>query len=281
MCPSPEILSFNHMENYDLYFETNRSLWNQKTPVHVASEFYDMPAFLSGKTSLNQIELSELGDVSGKSMLHLQCHFGQDSLSWARMGAHVTGIDISDEAIAQAQKLNEQLGLDACFVRSNLYDLKENLQGQFDIVFTSYGTIGWLPDLDKWADIIDHFLKPGGTFYIAEFHPVLWMFDDSFSKIEYAYHNTYEPIVTEMTGTYADREAPITHTEYGWNHGLGEVVTALTSRGIYPEFLHEFPYSPYNCFANLAQGPDGNWRIKGMEEKLPMVYSIKATKQVR
>ena len=269
------------MENYDVYFETNRSLWNKKTPVHVASEFYNMPAFLAGQTSLNQIELSELGDVAGKSILHLQCHFGQDSLSWARMGAHVTGIDISDEAIAEAQKLNEQLGLNAKFVRSNLYDLKENLQGQFDIVFTSYGTIGWLPDLDKWADIIDHFLKPGGTFYIAEFHPVLWMYNDSFTKIEYAYHNTYEPIVTETTGTYADRDAAISQKEYGWNHGLGEVVTALTRRGICPEFLHEFPYSPYNCFANMVQGPDGNWRIKGLEDKLPMIYSIKATKRDR
>lgn len=271
------------MEDFELYFETNRSLWNQKTPVHLGSDFYNMPAFMAGNTSLNEIELSELGNVSGKSMLHLQCHFGQDSLSWARLGADVTGIDISDEAIKQAGELALQLNLQAKakFVRANLYDLKEHLQGQFDIVFTSYGTIGWLPDLDKWADIIDHFLKPGGTFYIAEFHPVLWMFDDSFENIIYPYHNTHQPIITETEGTYADKEAPIKHKEYGWNHGLGEVVTALTSRGIYPEFLHEFPYSPYNCFSNMVQGPDGNWRIKGFEDKLPMVYSIKATKMDR
>ncbi|MBC5992670.1 class I SAM-dependent methyltransferase [Pontibacter cellulosilyticus] len=267
------------MENDTLYFEANRSLWNQKTPVHLRSEFYNMPAFMAGKTSLNQIELAEVGPVNGKSMLHLQCHFGQDSLSWARMGAKVTGIDISDEAIKQARELNSQLSLDATFVRSNLYDLKENLEGQFDIVFTSYGTIGWLPDLDKWADIIDHFLKPGGTFYIAEFHPVLWMFDDNFSEIVYPYHNTHEPIITETEGTYADREAPIKQKEYGWNHGLGEVITALISRGIYPEFLHEFSYSPYNCFSGMVQGEDGYWRIKGLENKLPMVYSIKAIKR--
>ncbi|WP_299824003.1 class I SAM-dependent methyltransferase [uncultured Pontibacter sp.] len=267
------------MEDYDLYFETNRNLWNQKTPVHLASEFYNMQAFMAGQTSLNQIELAELGDVAGKSMLHLQCHFGQDTLSWARLGADATGIDIADEAIKQARALNEQLNLKAKFVRSNLYDLKENLQGQFDIVFTSYGTIGWLPDLNKWADIINHFLKPGGTFYIAEFHPVLWMFDDNFEKIVYPYLNNHKPIVTETTGTYAERDAAITHKEYGWNHGLGEVVTALTSRGILPEFLHEYPYSPYNCFANMVQGEDGYWRIKGFENMLPMVYSIKATKQ--
>ncbi|MEJ8801628.1 class I SAM-dependent methyltransferase [Pontibacter sp. H249] len=267
------------MENYEAYFEANRSLWNQKTPVHLSSDFYNMPAFLAGQSSLNRIELSELGGVAGKSMLHLQCHFGQDSLSWARLGAKVTGIDISDEAIEQAKALNAQLNLDATFVRSNLYNLKENLQGQFDVVFTSYGTIGWLPDLEKWAAIIDHFLKPGGTFYIAEFHPVLWMFDDNFGKIIYPYHNTHEPIITETEGTYADKNAPIKHIEYGWNHGLGEVVTALTSRGIYLEFLHEFPYSPYNCFANMVQGEDGFWRIRGYENMLPMVYSIKARKK--
>ncbi len=269
------------MKDYSKYFETNRNLWNKKTPVHLTSAFYNMPAFMAGHTSLNQIELSELGDVAGKSMLHLQCHFGQDTLSWARSGAKATGIDISDEAIKKAKELNTELGLQAEFVRSNLYDLKENLDGQFDIVFTSYGTIGWLPDLDKWADVIDHFLKPGGTFYIAEFHPVLWMFDDNFKEIIYPYHNTHEPIFTESSGTYADREAQITTTEYGWNHGLGEVITALSSRGINLEFLHEFPYSPYNCFPNMVQGSDGFWRIKGYEDKLPMIYSIKATKTIK
>ncbi len=265
-------------EDLSLYFESNRNLWNQKTPVHLSSEFYNMEAFLAGKTSLNTIELNEVGDVAGKSILHLQCHFGQDSLSWARMGAKVTGIDLSDEGIKQAKQLNEKLGLDATFVRSNIYDLKENLQGQFDIVFTSYGTIGWLPDLDKWAAIIAHFLKPEGTFYIVEFHPVIWMFDEKFEKIEYEYLNSNTPIVTESIGTYADREAPIKHVEYGWNHGLGEVITALTTAGLKIEFLHEFPYSPYNCFANMVQGEDSNWRIKGLENKIPMLYSIKATK---
>ncbi|WP_242929086.1 class I SAM-dependent methyltransferase [Pontibacter vulgaris] len=263
-------------ENYNLYFEANRSLWNKKTPVHIDSAFYNMPAFLSGKTSLNAIELEEVGDVSGKTLLHLQCHFGQDSLSWARMGAKVTGVDISDEAVNQARQLNTQLGLDASFVRANIYDLKENLQGQFDVIFTSYGTIGWLPDLTKWADIIAQFLKPGGTFYIVDFHPVLWMFDEEFTHIKYSYHNTQEPIVSESTGTYADRDAPIKQVEYGWNHGLGEIISALTAAGLSIEFLHEYPYSPYNCFANTVQGKDGYWRIKNLENKIPMLYSIRA-----
>lgn len=266
------------MEQDEQYFEANRQLWNLKTPVHLASDFYNMPAFMAGQTSLNPIELAELGDVNGKSMLHLQCHFGQDSLSWARLGAKVTGIDLSDNAIQEAEQLNSKLGLDATFVSSNVYDLKAHLSGQFDVVFTSYGTIGWLPDLSKWADIVQHFLKPGGTFYMVDFHPVLWMFDDTFGRIVYPYFNTNTPIVTESVGTYADREAPISHTEYGWNHGLGEIISALSAHGLRLEFLHEFSHSPYNCFANMVQGSDGNWRIKGYEDILPMLYSIKATK---
>ena len=266
------------MEDYKHYFETNRQLWNQRTPLHRQSEFYSVPAFLEGKTSLNSIELEELGDVQGKSLLHLQCHFGQDTLSWARLGANATGIDLSDASIEEARKLNQQLGLDAKFVQSNVYDLKENLQGQFDVVFTSYGTIGWLPDLEKWAEIIFHFLKPGGTFYMVEFHPVVWMFDDDFQNIVYPYHNTIEPIVTETAHTYTDGGAHKQQKEYGWNHALSEVISSLTAKGLQLHFLHEFPYSPYNCFSHMVQGEDGYWRIEHMQNKIPLLYSLKATK---
>ena len=130
-----------------------------------------MESFKKGKSSLNFIELDGLGDVSGKTLLHLQCHFGMDSLSWSRLGAKVTGIDLSNTAIEKARELNTELGLDAEFICSNVYDLKEMLDKKYDIVFTSYGTIGWLPDLGKWGDIISHFLNPGGIFYIADVHP--------------------------------------------------------------------------------------------------------------
>ena len=260
------------------YFEENRKAWNLRTTVHKDSTFYDVAGFKAGNTSLNRIELEELGPVTGKRLLHLQCHFGMDTLSWARLGADATGIDISDEAIKEAEALKEELGLNARFVRSNVYDLKENLQGQFDIVFTSYGVVGWLPDLNKWAEIIAHFLKPGGTFYLAEFHPVVWMFDNDFKEIRYAYHNTPEPIVEESTGTYADRSAPIRYKEYSWNHSLSEVVTALLDHGLRLDHLHEFPYSPYNCFSHTVQGPDGFWRIQHLQDLIPIVYTIKATK---
>ena len=190
------------------WFEANKHLWNAKVPVHLDSSFYDMAAFRAGQSSLQAIEVEGLGDVSDKSMLRLQCHFGQDSLSWARAGATVTGIDLSDQAIKTARGLAAELAIDATFVCANLYDLKDQISGQFDIVFTSYGTIGWLPDLTRWGEIIAHFLKPGGTFFIAEFHPYLWMLDEQFDQVQYSYFNV-APIEEITQGTYTDREAAI------------------------------------------------------------------------
>ena len=260
------------------YFQANKELWNQRTTVHLDSAFYNLEGFKKGETVLTPIELSELGVVKGKNLLHLQCHFGMDSLDWARRGASVTGVDLSDKAISEAQKLNSEMGLDASFVCCNVLDTSAHVPGQFDIVFTSYGTIGWLPDLDRWADIVSHFLKPGGTFYIADFHPVLWMMDEDFEKIKYDYFNT-TVITEEISGSYSDRNAPIRSTEHSWNHPLTEIFTALISHGMQLMQFNEFPYSTYNCFNKLEQGGDGMWRIKGMNEKMPMMYSIKAIKQ--
>lgn len=265
------------MGDYNDFFKANKELWNRRTAVHKDSAFYDVASFKSGKNMLTPIELNELGDVKGKKMLHLQCHFGVDSLCWARLGADVTGIDLSDVAIDEAKKLNDELSLNAKFICCNVYDLKEHLNEQFDIVFTSYGVIGWLPDLDKWASIIAHYLKPGGTFYMAEFHPVVWMFDDEFTKIEYAYENR-EVIIIDNYGTYTDRNADISGKEYSWNHSISEVLNALISQGLQIELFNEFMYSPYPNFNNTIQGADGNWYIKGMEGKIPMIYSVKAVK---
>ena len=150
---------------------------------------------------------------------------------------------------------------------------------KFDIVFTSYGVIGWLPDLDLWAGVIDKFLKPGGFFYMAEFHPVVWMFDEEFTHVKYYYHNR-ELIEVELEGTYADREANLNGKEYSWNHSISEVLNALLSKKLQLEFFNEFSYSPYACFKNVVKGSDGNYRIIGIEDKIPMVYSLKATKNI-
>ena len=263
--------------NYQQYFDANKESWNKRTAVHKTSAFYGLEAFKKGGSSLNKIELEEVGDVKGKSLLHLQCHFGMDTLSWARKGATVTGIDISDEAIKIAQQINDELNSGASFICCNVYDTAQYVQDEFDIVFTSYGTIGWLPDLKPWAKMIAAKLKPGGFFYIADFHPTLWMLDDTMEKLTYSYFND-AVIVTQQQGTYTDRDAPINHTEYGWNHPFSEIFDALITAGLQIEFLHEYCFSPYNCFANTEQGEDGMWRLKEKGNKFPMMYSVKAVK---
>ena len=150
------------------YMESNRRSWNERTPVHARSDFYGIERFKAGATSLLSVELEEMGDVQGKSLLHLQCHFGMDTLSWARLGANVTGADFSDEAIDLARSLSGELGIEAEFVLSNVYSLPDVLEAQYDIVFTSYGVLVWLPDLKPWAEVVAHFLRPGGFFYIVD-----------------------------------------------------------------------------------------------------------------
>lgn len=258
------------------YIDINRASWNNRTDAHLKSEFYDLDGFLKGKSSLNPIELKLLGDIKGKKILHLQCHFGQDSISLSRLGAEVTGIDLSDKAIERAKQIAKETGADTHFICCDIYDLPAHLDEQFDIVFTSYGTIGWLPDLDKWGKIIAHFLKPGGQFVFVEFHPVVWMFDDNFKEIGYNYFNTGAIIETE-SGTYADKNADITQTYVMWNHGLGEVMNSLIRNGLVINSLDEFDYSPYNCFNHTEEFEPKKFRIAHLENNIPMVYSILAT----
>jgi SAM-dependent methyltransferase len=265
------------MENINQYFEANRSLWNQRTAVHKDSAFYDLAGFKAGANVLTPIELNEIGDVYGRSLLHLQCHFGMDTMSFSRMGAKCTGVDLSDDAIKLAREINDELKLDAKFVCCNVYETSEFVKEQFDIVFTSYGTIGWLPDLDPWAKMIVERLKPGGLFYIAEFHPVIWMFDDDFTHIKYYYDNK-ELIVMEDQPTYTGDENEIQGKEYSWNHSISEVLNALINAGLKIEFFNEHTYSPYSNFKNSVETETGKWHIKGMEGKIPMVYSLKAVK---
>jgi 2-polyprenyl-3-methyl-5-hydroxy-6-metoxy-1,4-benzoquinol methylase len=257
------------------YLEINRNSWNRKTEIHLHSAFYDMEGFLKGNTSLNSIELNLLGDVKGKRILHLQCHFGQDSISLSRMGAEVTGIDLSDAAIAQAREIAAKTGTNTRFICSDVYQLPEVLHEKFDLVFTSYGTIGWLPDMDKWARVITHFLKPEGSFVFAEFHPVVWMFDSAFKEVAYNYFNS-EPIVETESGTYAEKESDITLDYVSWNHSLGEVLSALLANGLTLEQFQEFDYSPYDCFKGTVEIAPRKYRIQHLENKIPMVYALKA-----
>lgn len=259
------------------YLEVNKSLWDKRTEIHVKSDFYDVASFKKGRSSLNYIELEGLGDVKGKSLLHLQCHFGMDTLSWARLGAKVTGVDLSETAVNAAKELNAELGLDAEFICSDIYSLKDHLDKKFDIVFTSYGTIGWLPDLDKWADIISHFLKPGGMFYMADVHPLRWMMNDDFTAVEFSYFNL-GPIVEEVPGSYADRTKGGKNISYGWNHTFSEIFNALWKHKLNIVEFNEYPFIFYNTLPNSVKNKDGYWEIKGLEGKIPLMYSLKALK---
>lgn len=262
------------------YFSANKNQWNERTKIHVDSKFYDNKSFLKGRSSLNSIELEELGNVKGKSLLHLQCHFGQDTLSWNRMGAKTVGVDLSDEAIKNAEKINAELGLDSKFICCNVYDLKEHLDEKFDLVFTSYGTIGWLPDINKWAEIVSYFLKPGGTFLIVDFHPYIWIYDDNFEFIKYSYFHENEPIAEIVESTYTGGDKVGGLKSFSWNHPISDITNALIQNGLKIIGLNEYNYSPYNCFSEMDEIEKGKFVINNLGEKVPHLYSIKATKEL-
>lgn len=260
------------------YLKINKQLWNNRTKIHINSKFYDNESFINGRNSLNKIELDLLGDIKDKKILHLQCHFGQDTISLARMGAFVTGIDLSDVSIEKANELAQQTNANVKFICCDLYTLKDHLDEKFDLIFTSYGTIGWLPDLDKWAEIIQHFLIPKGVFILTEFHPVLWMFNDQFSEIKYSYFNK-ETIIEHEEGTYTDRNADLKDISITWNHDLSEVMNSLINNGLNISSFSEFDYSPFDCFENTVEIEKGKFQIRNHQGKLPMVYALKAEKR--
>ncbi|MEX1253728.1 MAG: class I SAM-dependent methyltransferase [Dehalococcoidia bacterium] len=267
------------------YFDANRRHWDEVVPIHAASDEYDVASFKAGKSKLKPIELAELPDVRGKTMLHMQCHFGLDTLSWAREGAIVTGADFSEPALEQARALAVETSIEARFVLSNVYELPEKLNGRFDIVFTSYGALNWLPDIEGWARVAAHFVKPGGTFYIAEFHPMASIFDDNAGatdlRILYPYFPLVEPMRFDDDGTYADLSAKLTHrTTYEWPHPISEVVTALINAGLRVEFLHEFPFSIYQQLPFLVRTGEKMYRLPEHDGSVPLLYSIKATKDL-
>ncbi len=245
--------------------------------VHVDSAFYDHEAFLKGKSSLKHIELSLLGDVKGKSILHLQCHFGQDTVSLSRLGAHVTGVDLSDNAIGFAENMAKELSVNTKFVCSDIYDLPDVLDGKFDLVFTSYGVIGWLPDMERWAGVISHYLKPGGRFVMVEFHPAVWMFGDDFRSIDYSYFKTGE-IVERLEGSYADENSDIRYSTVTWNHSLSEVIGSLIRADIRITRFDEYDYSTQNCFRQMIKKDEEKYQIKHLKDKLPMIFAIEGIK---
>lgn len=265
----------------DEYLQANRNLWDEWTIEHEKSPFYDLAGFKAGKDRLHSIELSELGDVSGKSLLHLQCHFGMDTLAWARRGAVVTGVDLSEKSIALARSLSEELNIPAKFVCSDIYQLPDTLSGEYDIVFTSYGVLHWLRDLKQWGKIITHFLKLNGIFYIVEDHPTFRMFtteEETKIKLANPYFFSEMPEQVEMTGSYATDNQGETASFYIWNHGIGDVINAVIDAGLTIEFLHEFPYAARAKFPFMEKGSDGWWRLPKQYVQIPFLFSLQARK---
>jgi len=259
------------------YLNINKEAWNKKVNYHLRSEFYDQANFMLGVNSLNEIELEFLGDIRSKKILHLQCHFGQDSISLARLGADVTAVDFSDDAINAAKKISSEMGQKVRFICCDVYELPNLLDEQFDIVFTSYGVLGWLPNMQRWGQVISHFLKKGGKLLLVEFHPLVWIFNDDFSEIKYNYFNT-EEIVETIAGSYADNDAPIKSKYVMWNHGLYEVFEGLLNNGMEIKKFKEYNYSPYNCFLAMKKIAERKFQLIKTGDKIPLVYALLAEK---
>ncbi|MBT3283108.1 class I SAM-dependent methyltransferase [Candidatus Bathyarchaeota archaeon] len=261
------------------YYETNKKRWNELVAIHSASEEYDIEGFLAGQNTVKPVEIEALGDITEKSLLHLQCHFGMDTISWSRLGAKATGVDFSDTAIELAIELARKAGTDTEFVCSNVYDLKNNLVGEYDIVYTAIGVLCWLQDIDEWGRIIAHFLKSGGTFLIYESHPFMWVFDDEVEgmKIKYRYWHKDEPIVWDDDGTYANKEAKIQNKKsYEWQHTVSDVVNSLIKAGLVIQEIGEYPDLWWQYLPEAEKQEDGSYLIPG--NRLPQMWSVKAGK---
>ena len=263
--------------------DANRELWNLWTKYDVVSEECSglLGQLEAGGTTLEEIAIEELGDVSGKALLHLQCHFGLDALSWARRGAIVTGVDFSEEAVARARSLGRKLDIDAEFVCSDIYALPAVLHRQFDIVYTSGGVLCWLPDLERWAEIVLRFLEPDGMLYVLESHPIVRTFkprtDGSGRPVEWGYFDR-GPIEVEERRSYANPAPHPSQMAYYWPHSLGEVVTALCSAGLRLEFLHEFPGVVEE--RSHEEVEPGRYELRVHRKVVvPSKFSIRATRQ--
>lgn len=263
----------------------NRANWNERTRAHAASDFYDVTGFKAGRNTLNQFERAAVGDVRGKSLLHLQCHFGLDTLSWARLGAQATGIDISDESIGLARQLNDEVGLDARFIRSDIYDLAQVLDDEFDIVYTAMGVLNWLPDLVAWAALVSRYLKPGGLFYLLDIHPVSQVFDYEITlaaqedlKVRYGYFRDPEGMTFPGGELSYAGDAPIASASHEWQHSIGEVLTALLQAGLRLTSFVEYPVTLYKQFSGMVQGEDSLWRLPFDRDLLPLTFELTATR---
>ena len=269
----------------DEHAAANRANWDDRVAIHWGPDGYAAEAFAADPEAISDVvalDRAALGDVTGKRLLHLQCHFGKDTLSWARLGASVTGVDFSEPAIEAARRLAGLAGIEAHFVVSDLYDAPGVLDGELDVVYTGVGAINWLPDVAAWARVVAHFMAPGGVFYMREGHPVLWSLewrDDGMLVIRHPYFETAEPVAWDDDTTYAGT-GTVAHTRtYEWNHGIGEVFGALTAAGLRVTDLHEHRECEWQGVPAMERGDDPWWRLpEDRRDLVPLMWSIRAEK---
>lgn len=271
------------MKRYPEAEKGNRSYWDELAEVHMAS--YDTTSLIEGGHVMDDIQMKELGEVRGRSMLHLQCHIGTDTLSWARLGAGVTGVDLSPVSLDKARELSRITGLKGRFIESSIYDLPGVLDGEFDIVYTSVGVLCWLSDLGEWARIIHRYLKPGGLFYMMESHPILSVFDDETDGLSVRYPYFHTDLPTAWPGNwpdYSDGEYIVRNGSWEWTWALSDVIGALTDAGLRLEFLHEHDSIPWKALPCMV--PDarrrGWFRLPDGKDLLPLSFSVRAEKPV-
>ena len=266
----------------------NRANWDERVGIHLKAPIYEIQSLRAGRGRLNPIEEAEIGPIEGFRVLHLQCHFGRDSLILASRGAEVVGLDFSPPAIATARQLAAELGLagQARFVEADLYDAPGAIPepGSFDLVYVTWGAINWLPDIRRWASIVAHFLKPGGALHLAEGHPAALVLDDSAPR-EGAMPGWFAPyfsdgaLVIDSPLDYADERARLTNTRtYEWLHPLGAIVTAVVDAGLTLRWLHEHDAVPWRMFEVLVKCPDGMWRWPD-RPWLPLAFSLRAERR--
>jgi SAM-dependent methyltransferase len=254
----------------------NRAFWDERVPIHLASDFYDVPGFLAGGAGLHDFELEQVGPVAGRDLVHLQCHFGLATLDWARRGARVTGLDFSPPAIDAARRLAAEAGLDARFEVGDVHDAPAILGADYDVVHTGLGALCWLPDIDRWAGVVAALLRPGGLLHLSEFHPIGEIMADDALVPERAYFGG-RPVPWEEGGTYADPGAVTTSNRtVEWIHPLARVVTALLDRGLVLETLVEHPHVVYERFPFLVRDEAGDYRFPEGMRGIPLMYSLRA-----
>jgi SAM-dependent methyltransferase len=250
----------------------NRLRWDQMARLHLKT--YDLAAEDEGRNDLAPFEFSELGDLDGKRICHLQCHLGGDSMALARRGAQVVGVDFSSEALDTARVRAERTGLSGrlTYVLSDVYDAPDHIDGLFDVVYTSWGVLVWLPDINRWAETVARLLKHGGFLYLAETHP----YAEVVRYLTWKYGGA-TPHFDDSQGDYTDKDAIFENPEaWEWSHGLGEVVTALVDSGLRIEFLHEHPSVVWDINdPRLSRRDDGMFESEG--STAPLSYSIRAT----